>query len=82
MTLLRQIDACRPESLPNNRKAGPLSRSPLALFVAQSDCIDPCVASKVILAPLQKSTSSTALRRGHQGRRESLNEGTVVLLRP
>src|SRR3712207_2704589 len=67
MTLLRQINARSLKSLPHKREAGALRCSLPALVVAQSDRIDPCLASKVLLALLQKNTSSTALRRGHGG---------------
>jgi hypothetical protein len=65
MALINEHDTRLRERLPHNADARTLERGLLVLEVPHCDSIDPCLAGKIILAPLQKCTSRTALSRGH-----------------
>jgi hypothetical protein len=71
------------ESLPHDTDAGTLRYGLLIIVIAQSDGIDPCGTSKLLLAPPQKSTRSTTLSRGHGeevGTPHEIRNGTVTVV--
>ncbi len=76
--LLDQDNTCGLESPAHDSDAGPLSGGLLILKVPDGDRIDPCRTGQVVLAPLQESSSGTALRRVMRRRCELLTEIVIV----